>query len=209
MREESSGIGTPKRDNREGTVGIYMSGLPAAGTFDVRAAYERPVAEMISEIRGGTGGDLWLKDLRSGILTIVRPSIEETKSGTQNNMEIRGVYSHFPGNGRGGSIRLGGEIASDVGDAVRINDLRGVKILHYDTNPANLDHLILDREDFAEKAMAEMRFGSDARDRWACCTFPHRLALKLKADLRDAGEEDSYGGAVLGLVGAEGKGGYS
>ena len=59
-------------------------------------------------------------------------------------MEIRGVYSHSPGNGSGGSIRLGGVIASDVGDAVPIEDLRAVKIPHYDTNPTNLDHFILD-----------------------------------------------------------------
>ena len=31
-----------------------------------------------------------------------------------------------------------------------------------------------------------MRFGSDARDKWACRTFPHSLAPELKADLRDA-----------------------
>ena len=30
-----------------------------------------------------------------------------------------------------------------------------------------------------------MRFGSDARDKSACSTFPHHLAPELKADLRD------------------------
>ena len=59
-------------------------------------------------------------------------------------MEIREVYSHSLGNGSGGSIELGGNIASDVGDAVRIEDLRGVKIPDYDANPASLDNFILD-----------------------------------------------------------------
>ena len=74
----------------------------------------------------------------------------------------------------------------DVGDAVRIEDLRGVKIPHYDVNPANLDDFILDWEDFAEEVVGEMRFGWDARDKWACRTFTHRLAPELKADSRDA-----------------------
>ena len=51
--EKGSGIGTPKRDTREGTVEIDMSSPPAARTFHARAAYERRVAEMDSEIRGG------------------------------------------------------------------------------------------------------------------------------------------------------------
>ena len=69
---------------------------------------------------------------------------------------------------------------------VRIEDLRGVKELHYDANPANLDDFILDWEDFAEEVVGEMRFGPDVRDKWACRTFPHCLAPELKADLRDA-----------------------
>ena len=60
-----------------------------------------------------------------------------------------------------------------------------MKILHYEANLANLDDFILDWEDFAEAVVGEMRFGSDARDKWACRTFPHRLAPELKADLRD------------------------
>ena len=31
-----------------------------------------------------------------------------------------------------------------------------------------------------------MPFRSHARDKWACRTFPHRLAPELKADLRNA-----------------------
>ena len=55
--EKGSGIDTPKRDSREDTVKIDMSGPPAAGTFDACAAYERQVAEMDSEIRGGSNGE--------------------------------------------------------------------------------------------------------------------------------------------------------
>ena len=127
-----------------------------------------------------------MQDPRSGIWTMVGPSMEETKSGPREDMEIRGVYSHSPGNGSGGSIRLGGVIASDVGDAVRIEDLRGVKMPPYDANPANLDDFILDWEDFGEEVVSEKRFRSDTRSKWACRTFPHRLAPELKADLRGA-----------------------
>ena len=51
--EKGSGIGTPNHHTRERTVEIDMSSPPAAATFDARAAYERRVAEMDSEIRGG------------------------------------------------------------------------------------------------------------------------------------------------------------
>ena len=187
--EKGSGIGTPKRDTHEGTVEIDMSSPPAVRTFDACAAYERRVAEMDSEIRVVSSGESWLQDPRSGIWTMVGPSMEETKSEPREDMEIRGVYSHSSGNGSGGSIRLGGVIPSDAGDAVRIEDLRGVKIPHYDANPATLDDVILDCEDFAEEVVGEMPFGADARDKWACRTFPHRLAPELKADLRDATRE--------------------
>ena len=78
---------------------------------------------------------------------------------------------------------LGGVISSDVGDTLRIEDLGGVKIPYYDANPANLDDFILDSQDFAEEVVGEVR--QDARDKWTCSTFPHRLASELKADLRD------------------------
>ena len=63
---------------------------------------------------------------------------------------------------------------------MRLEDLRGVKIPYYDANSANLDDFILDWEQFAEDPTGEMR--QDARDKWACRTFPHRLASELKAD---------------------------
>ena len=74
-------------------------------------------------------------------------------------------------------------MAGDVGDAIRIDDLRGIKIPYYDGNPSNLDDFILDWEDFAEEVVGEMR--GAPRDNWVCRTFPHRLAQDLKEELRD------------------------
>ena len=187
--EKGSGTGTPKRDAREETVEIDMSSPPAAATFDARAAYAARVDEEASRSAarrdGSSGGavDPWVMDPRSGIWTMGGPSVGEAEPRPREDMEIRGVYSHSPGNGSSGGICLGSVIASDVGDAVRLEDLRGVKIPYYDANPANHDNFILDWEDFAEEVVGEMR--QDARDKWACRTFPHRLASELKADLRD------------------------
>ena len=187
--EKASGIGTPKRDAREETVEIDMSSPPVAATFDARAACAAHVDEEASRSAarrdGSSGGaeDPWVMDLRSGILTMGGPSVGEAVSRPREDMEIRDVYSHSPGNGSSGGIRLGGVIASDVGDGVRLEGLWGVKIPYYDATPANVDDFILDWEDFAEDVVGEMR--QDARDKWASRIFPHRLASELKADLRD------------------------
>ena len=74
-------------------------------------------------------------------------------------------------------------VAADVGDAIRIDDFRGIKIPYYDGNPSNLDEIILNWEDFAEEVVGEMK-GAPA-DKWVCRTFPHRLAQALKEELRD------------------------
>ena len=187
--EKGSAIGTPKRDAREETVEIHMSSPPAAATFDARAAYAARVDEEASTSAarrdGSSGGavDPWVMDPQSGIWTMGGPSVGEAEPRLREDMEIRGVYSHSPRNGSSGGIRLRGVIASDLGDAVRLEDVRGVKIPYYDANPANLDDFILDWEDFAEEVVGEMR--QDARDKWACRTFPHRLASELKTDIRD------------------------
>ena len=60
-------------------------------------------------------------------------------------------------------------MAGDVGDAIRIDHLRGIKIPYYDGNPSNLDDFILDWEDFAERVVGEMR--GAPRDKWVCRTF--------------------------------------
>ena len=65
-------------------------------------------------------------------------------------------------------------MAADVGDAIRIDDLMGIKIPYYDGNPCNLDDFILDWEDFAEEVVGEMK--GAPRDEWVFWTFPHRLA---------------------------------
>ena len=187
--EKGSGIGMPKWDTGEETVGIDMSSPPAAATSDARAAYAARVDEEASRSAacrdGSSGGavDPWVMDPQSGIWTLGGASVGEAEPRPREDMEIRGVYFHSPRNGSSGGIRLGGVIASDVGDAVRLEDLRGMKIAYYDANPANLDDFILDWEDFAEEVMGEMR--QDACDKWACRTFPHRLASEVKADLRD------------------------
>ena len=90
------------------------------------------------------------------------------------------VHSHSPATG---GIRLGGVVAADVGDAIRIDDLRGIKIPYYDGNPSNLDDFILDWEDFAEEVVGEMK--GAPRDKLVWRTFPQRLAQDLKEELRD------------------------
>ena len=130
-----------------------------------------------------------MKDPDTGIWTAsgARPSRIPNPMGSgptgPHSMEeryVRGVYSHPPATG---GIRLGGVTAADVGDAIRIDDLRGIKIPYYDGNPSNLDDFILDWEDFAEEVVGEMR--GAPRDKWVCQTFPHRLAQDLKEELRD------------------------
>ena len=139
--------------------------------------------------RGHPSGNLWAKDPNTGIWTAggASPSCIPNPMGSgptgphsMEERDVRGVYSHPPATG---GIRLGGVVAGDVGDAIRIDDLRGVKIPYYDCNPSDLDDLILDWDDFAEEVVGEMR--GAPRDKWVCRTFPHRLAQDLKEELRD------------------------
>ena len=139
--------------------------------------------------RGHPGGSLWVKDPTTRIWTAGGAS----PSGIPNPMgsgptgphpmeerDVRGVYSHPPATG---GIRLGGVVAADVEDAIRIDDLRGMKIPYYDGNPSNLDDFILDGEDGAEEVVGEMK--GAPRDKWVCRTFRRRLAQDLKEELRD------------------------
>ena len=139
--------------------------------------------------RGHRGGNLWAKDPNTGIWTAdgANPSRIPNPMGSgptgphsMEERDVRGVYSHPPATG---GIRLGGVVAGDVGDAIRIDDLRGIKIPYYDGNPSNLDDFILDWKDFAEEVVGEMR--GAPRDKWVCRTFPHRLAQDLKEELLD------------------------
>ena len=138
---------------------------------------------------GHRGGNLWVKDPTTGIWTAggASPSRIPNPMGSgptgphsMEERDVRGVYSHPPATG---GIRLGGVVAADVGDAIRIDDLRGTKIPYYNGNASNLDDFILDCEDFAEEAVGEMK--GAPRDKWVCRTFPHRLAQDLKEELRD------------------------
>ena len=138
---------------------------------------------------GHPGGNLWVKDPNTGIRTASGASPSRipnplgsgpTGPHSMEERDVRGVYSHPPATC---GIRLGGVVAADVGDAIKVDDLRGIKIPYYDGNPSNLDDFILDWEDFAEEVVGEMR--GAPRDKWVCRTFPHRLAQDLKEELRD------------------------
>ena len=128
--------------------------------------------------RGHPGGNLWAKDPTTGIWTAggASPSRIPNPMGSgptgpysMEERDVRGVYSHPPATG---GIRLGGVVAADVGDAIRIDDLRRIKIPYYNGNPSNLDDFILDGEDFVEEVVGEMK--GAPRDKWVCPTFPHR-----------------------------------
>ena len=92
--------------------------------------------------RGHPGGNLWAKDPNTGIWTAggASPSRIPNPMGSgptgPHSMEVRdvrGVYSHPPATG---GIRLGGVVAGDVRDAIRIDDLTEIKIPYYDGNPS-------------------------------------------------------------------------
>ena len=139
--------------------------------------------------RGHPGGNLWVKDPTTWIWTaggagpsrIPNPmGSSPTGPHSMEERDVRGVYSHPPATA---GIRLGGVAAADVGDAIRIDDLRGIKIPYYDGNPCNLDDFILDWEELAEEVVGEMK--EAPRDKWVCRTLPHRLPQNLKEELRD------------------------
>ena len=109
--------------------------------------------------RGHPGGNLWVKDPHSGIWTAggASPSRIPNPMGSgrtgphsMEERDVRAVYSQPPATG---GIRLGGVVAAEVGDAIRIDDLRGIKIPYYDGNPSNLDDFIPDSEDLAEEVV--------------------------------------------------------
>ena len=100
--------------------------------------------------RGHPGRNLWVKDPTTGIWTAggAGPSCIPNPMGSgpagphsMEERDVRGVYSHRPATG---GIRLGVVVAAEVGDAIRIDDLRGIKIPYYDGNPSNLDDFILE-----------------------------------------------------------------
>ena len=143
--------------------------------------------------RGHPSGNLWVKDPTTGIWTAggVSPSRIPNPMGSgptgphsMEERDVRGVYSHPPATD---GIRLGGVVAADVGDAIRIDNLRGIEIPYYDGNPSNLDDFILDWADFADEVVGEMK--GAPRNKWVCRTFPHRLAQDLKEELRDQIQE--------------------
>ena len=156
---------------------------------EIHTMQERTMGRADGYGRAHPGGDLWVKDPTTGIWTaggaspsrIPKPmGSDPTGPHCMEERDVRGVYSHPPATG---GIRLSGVVAADVGDAIRIDDLRGMKILYYDGNPSNLDDFILDWQDFGEEVVGEMK--GAPRDKWVCRTFPHRLEQDLKEELRD------------------------
>ena len=122
--------------------------------------------------QGYPGGNLWLKDPTTGIWTaggashsrIPNPMCSgPTGTHSMEERDVRGVYSHPPVTS---GIRLVGVVAANVRDAIRIDNLRGIKIPYYDGNPFNLDDFILDWEDFAEEVVGEMK--GAPRDKCVC-----------------------------------------
>ena len=112
----------------------------------------------------------------------VRRAVTALESSTAPTVDICGIYGNAHGSATSG-IRLGGVGAADAGEAVRIEDVRGVRVPFYNGTPETLEHFLLDWEDFADEVMGS---ASEAqRDSWAPRTFPHRLHADLKADLRD------------------------
>ena len=156
---------------------------------EIQTMQERTMGRADGHGRGHPGGNLWVRDPTTGIWTAggASPSRIPNSMGSgptgphsMEERDVQGVYSHPPATG---GIRLGGVVAADVEDAIRIDDLRGIEIPYYDGNPSNPDDFILDSEDFAEEVVSEMK--GAPRDKWVCRTFLHRLAQDLKEDLRD------------------------
>ena len=156
---------------------------------EIQTMQGRTIGRAEGHGRGHPGRNLWVKDPTTGIWTAggASPSRIPNPMGSgptgphsMEERDVRGVYSHPPATG---GIHLGGVVAADVGDAIRIDDLRGIKIPYYDGNPSNLDDFILDWEDFANEVISEMK--GAPRDKWVSRTFPHRLAQDLKEELSD------------------------
>ena len=156
---------------------------------EIRTMQKRTMGRAEGHGRGHPGGNLWVKHPSTGIWTAggASPSRIPNPMGSgptglhsMEKRDVQGVYSQPRATG---GIRLGGVVAADVGDAIRIDDFRGIKIPYYDGNPSNLDDFILDREDFAEEVIGGMK--GAPRDKWVCRTFPHRLAQDLKEEIRD------------------------
>ena len=156
----------------------------------------RTMASADGHDRGHPGRNLWVKDPNTGIWTAggASPSRIPNPMGSgptgphsMEERDVRGVYSHPPATD---GIHLGGVVAADFGDAIRIVDLRGKEIPYYDGKPSNVDDFILDWGNFAEEVVGEMR--GAPRDKWVCRTFPPRLPQDLKEELRDQIREEVF-----------------
>ena len=138
MREEHA-----TTDPRSLTVQMFHATQDPPTTTTAHAVYleeeihtmqGRTMGRADGHCRGHPGGNLSVKDPTTGIWTAggASPSRIRNPMGSgptgphsMEERDVQGVYSHPPATG---GIRLGGLVAEDVGDAIRIDDLRGIKI---------------------------------------------------------------------------------
>ena len=112
----------------------------------------------------------------------VRRAVTASELSTASTVDIRGIYGNAHVSATSG-IRLGGVVAADAGQAVRIENLRGVRVPFYNGTPVTLKDFLLDWVGFTDLVMGSVT--KRQRDSWALQTFPHRLHADMEADLRD------------------------
>ena len=112
----------------------------------------------------------------------VRRAVTAFEASTAPGLDIRGILGNAHGSATS-AIRLGGVVAADAGEAVRIGGISGVRVPFYNGTPETLKDFLLDWEDSANEVMGSA--SGAQRDSWSLRTFRHRLHADLKADFRD------------------------
>ena len=128
------------------------------------------------------GGDSGAQESAGVSPGFVWRAVTALESSAARTVDLGGIYGKAHGSTTSG-IRLGGVVAADAGEAVRIEDLRGVRQPCYNCIPETLEDFLLDWQDFADEVMGSATQAQ--KESWALRTFPHRLHADLKADLRD------------------------
>ena len=137
--------------------------------------------------RGHPGGNLWVKEPTTGIWTAggASPSRIPNPMGSgptgphsMDERDVRGVYSHPRPHVVSVSVEWWLRTSETPSGLTTSGESKSPTMM-----ASNLDDFILDWEDFAEEVVGRMK--GAPRDKWACRTFPHRLAQDLKEELRD------------------------